>query len=83
MQSPCSLKQIFQSFAPEPMGVLRGRVVSAEPLVIQGEGDQKLRLGCRLLCLPDHLDDLRADDRVYLLSFNYGKKYIVLGREKK
>ena len=82
MRPQSSLKEIIQSMAPEPMGVLRGGVVSARPLVIQAEGDPKLRLGQPLLCVPEHLGDLERNDRVYLLSFNNGKKYFVLGRDR-
>jgi len=79
MQDPNSLKSLFQRMAAEPMAVIRGKVVSVQPLQIQASGDQKLLLSRSHLCLPRHLPELEEGDEVYLLSFNHGKKYFVLG----
>lgn len=55
MQEPTSLKQLFQGMAPETMAVVRGTVLSANPLKIQVINDEKLILEQNIICLPRHL----------------------------
>lgn len=151
-QDPTSLKQLFQQMVPEAMEILRGTVISASPLKIQVENDEKLVLSQNIVCVPRHLstytttidirlgrggvnsstgsgqgahphgesgehgghtagdgahshpategahahslatfaltgvtmtvyNGLQAGEKVYILSFNHGKKYYILDRE--
>lgn len=54
-QEATSLKQLFQQMVPEAVEVLRGTVISANPLKIQVENDDKLVLTQNIICLPRHL----------------------------
>ena len=60
MQEPSSLKELFQCMAPEAMGILTGRVSSADPLEITAVNNKKLVLGRNLLCLPGHLSSYKV-----------------------
>ena len=151
-QDSTSLKQLFQQMIPEAIEILRGTVISASPLKIQVENDEKLVLSQNIVCLPRHLstytttidiqlgdgsvssstgngqgthphgksgehgghtegdgahshpetegahihdlstfniygatmtvyNGLQAGEKVYILSFNHGKKYYILDRE--
>ena len=104
-QEETSLKGLFQKLAPTSMSVIRGKVISSQPLRIQAINDEKLVLNENTLCLPSHLSNytvkvniqqegfsafaatmtvfnaLKDNEKVYLLSFNNGKKYYVLDRE--
>ncbi|WP_195985385.1 DUF2577 family protein [Clostridium sp. D33t1_170424_F3] len=151
-QEATSLKQLFQQMVPEAVEVLRGTVISASPLKIQVENDDKLVLTQNIICLPRHLstytttidiqlgkgtinsvtrsgqgthphgnsgehgghtagdgahdhpdtegahvhnvatfniygaamtvyNGLKAGEKVFILSFNHGKKYYILDRE--
>ena len=50
-----SLKEMFQGMIPDGAGVIRGKVTSASPLVIQADNDPKLILNANNLCVPRHL----------------------------
>jgi hypothetical protein len=60
MPEPTSLKQLFQTMAPDGAGIIQGRVVSAEPLKIQAVNDEKLTLTENLLCIPKHLTEYKT-----------------------
>lgn len=50
-----SLKQLFQNIHVENIEVIRGTVVSASPLKIQVENDEKLIIGQNSIYVPRHL----------------------------
>ena len=56
-KDPTSLKELFQGMIPDFSEVLRGRVISNNPLQIQVLGDDKLILRSNIICLPRHLSD--------------------------
>lgn len=56
-----SLKQLFQSLVPDPLGIFQGTVVSASPLKIQAANDEKLIIPALLLIVPKHLTDHTVD----------------------
>lgn len=57
MTEPTSIKQAIQSMIPNNVGVLRGKVISTEPLKIRAVNDDKLILTAGVLCIPRHLTD--------------------------
>lgn len=55
-----SIKEIFQGMQVESMEVIRGTVVSANPLKIQAESDEKLVIRSNSIYVPKHLTDYIA-----------------------
>ena len=60
MQTPTSLKGLFQSMTPPSATVIRGKVIAEKPLAIQVVGDEKLILRGNIICLPKHLTEYKT-----------------------
>lgn len=52
-----SIKQMIQGMQVDNMEVMRGIVISASPLKIQVENDEKLVIGSNSIYIPKHLTD--------------------------
>lgn len=59
-QEPTSIKELLQGMMPESMEVLRGTVISANPLQIKAVNDDKLVLSGNNLCVPWHLSTYKT-----------------------
>lgn len=57
MSEPTSVKELIQGMMPPGAAVIRGRVTSADPLVIVAVNDDKLVLNANTLIVPRHLTD--------------------------
>ncbi|MCL1859030.1 MAG: DUF2577 family protein [Oscillospiraceae bacterium] len=55
MSDETSIKELFQGMIPESMGIIKGKVISDNPLEIQILNDEKLILRKNNICLPKHL----------------------------
>lgn len=55
-----SLKQLFQGMTPEGTTVVNGTVVSASPLSIRVDNDDKLTVSGNVLLVPRYLGDWTA-----------------------
>jgi len=60
MGDETSIKELFQNMIPKDMGIIKGKVISANPLEIQVINDEKLILKKNNLCLPHHLSNYTA-----------------------
>ena len=60
MGDETSIKALFQGMIPENMGIIKGRVISDNPLEIQVLNDEKLILKKNNICLPRHLTNYTA-----------------------
>ncbi len=139
MAQETSLKQLFQGMSINPINIVEGEVISAEPLQIKLVNNEKMILDKDIMVLPSHLTNkavncdislpqgavlsaltktagnhshlysgsntssngdhvheldtfsisgaqitiyngLKVGERVYILSFNYGKQYYILDR---
>lgn len=82
MQQPTSIKQIIQQLMPRQPEIIIGRVVSADPLLVQAENDVKLTLNSNTLIIPKSLydDPLKRGERIHIFVWGGGKKYYALDR---
>ena len=55
MNNGTSLKSLFQGLIPDSCGIIQGTVISASPLQIRAENDDKLIINELLLIVPHHL----------------------------
>jgi len=60
MQEGSSIKQMFQGMIPDGPGVVKGIVISEQPLQIQLVNDEKMVLHEGIICLPRHLTDYKT-----------------------
>lgn len=82
MDRATSLKQLIQQLMPRPPEVIIGRVISENPLVIQAENDEKLKLSKSNSIIPKKFLDhpLKLGEKVHILALNSGKKHYILDR---
>lgn len=82
MDNSTSLKQLIQQLMPKQPGIILGRVTKENPLTIQAENDEKLILSKSNTIISRRFleNPLNMGERVYILSFNIGKKYYILDR---
>jgi hypothetical protein len=62
----------------QPVAVLYGKVLSADPLEVNVE--QRFTLTADFIVVPEHVGIVLTGDRVILLRVAGGRQYIVLGR---
>ena len=82
MDNPTSLKQLIQRLMPRQPEVIMGRTISEEPLIIQAENDEKLKLSKSNSIIPKKFYDcpLRIGEKVHILVLSDGKKHYILDR---
>lgn len=59
-QEANSLKQILQDMMPVSLEVIRGVVISENPLKIQVINDEKMIISENIMCLPRHLSSYQT-----------------------
>lgn len=82
MENETSLIQVIRRLMARQNDLIVGKVVSENPLTVQGLNDEKLMLGVNTLILSKQFrdDPLTIGEEIYILVFNDGKGYYVLDR---
>ncbi len=83
MDYSTSLKQLIQQLFPKQPEVIIGKTISENPLIIQAENDEKLKLGIFNSIIPGKFfeNPLKVGEKVYILALNNGKKYYILDKQ--
>ncbi|MCM1227684.1 MAG: DUF2577 domain-containing protein [Clostridium sp.] len=82
MEDQTSLIKLIRELMPPPPEVILGRVISEDPLEVQGVNDEKLKIFGSTLILSKRFRDtpLALGEEIHILVFNNGKSYYALER---
>lgn len=81
MQENVSLIKALRNVIPPMPEVIIGRVISENPLTIQGEKDERLIMKNSLIIPKKFYDQpLKKNEFVHILCFNNKKSYYILDR---
>lgn len=82
MESDVSLVKLIRELMPPPPEVILGRVISEDPLEVQGVNDEKLSIFGNTLILSKQFRDtpLELGEEIHILVFNNSKSYYALDR---
>lgn len=82
MESDVSLVKLIRELMPPSPEVILGRVISENPLEVQGVNDEKLRIFSNTLILSKQFRDtpLELGEEIHILAFNNSKSYYALDR---
>lgn len=82
MVDQTSFIKLIRKLMPPPPEVILGRVISENPLEVQGVNDEKLKIFGNTLILSKQFRDapLEIGEEIHILVFNNGKSYYALDR---
>lgn len=82
MEDQTSLIKLIRELMPPPPEVILGRVISENPLEVQGVNDEKLKIFSNTIILSKQFRDtpLSLGEEIHILVFNNGKSYYALDR---
>lgn len=82
MDDQTSLIKLIRELMPPPPEAILGRVISEDPLEVQGVNDEKLKIFGSTLILSKRFRDepLKLGEEIHILVFNNGKSYYALDR---
>lgn len=80
MGDQTSLIKLIRKLMPPPPEIILGRVISENPLEVQGVNDEKLRIKSLILSKQFRDEPLKLGEEIHIFVFNNGKSYYALDR---
>lgn len=77
MHQADSIKGMFQKMSQSGTDLIKGTVISENPVRVQAVNDDKLIV---TPVVPLRLSDIKKEEKVHLLVLNNGKKYYLLDK---
>ncbi|UYE91032.1 hypothetical protein P21_00055 [Clostridium phage P21] len=72
------VKQVYSNMST-PLNIYRAKVLSTSPLKCECLHNRKLVLSGNIIDVPKHIESISDGDTVYLMPYDDGQRYFMLG----